>query len=85
MQNSSTDFDNDQIPISTPPEKVLEGFNNELRHFISSIDGCVHFLSLNPGEEQSQYLLDIISRNLDRMKSQRESVRIYLEKRIEQD
>ena len=36
MQNNPTNFDNDQIPISTPPKKVLEGFNNELRHYITN-------------------------------------------------
>jgi len=83
MQNNSTDFDNNEIPISTPPEKVLAGFNNELRHYINSIDGCAQILAKNPGEETRQHVLGIISRNLVLMNSLRESVMIYLEKRIE--
>lgn len=83
MQNNSTDFENNQTPISTSPEMALGMFNAELGHHINSIDGCVQILSLNPSEEQRQYVLGIISRNLVLMKSLRESVTIYLEKRIE--
>jgi hypothetical protein len=70
-----------EIDIATPPEKVLERFNNELKHSLASILGSVQVLSMKPDEQLRQRSLDIISLNVKRVESLRESVKTYLEKR----
>ena len=80
-QELENPFEPFEIDVNTSPDEVLRRFNNELKHSLSSILGAVQILSMQPDEQLRLRNLDIISLNIKKIESIKESVIIYLEKR----